>query len=167
MFKLIINNKVNVSVYMTKLSLLLWHDRLTHVSFRSLKYMAKHDLISYKIKDKRTCEICIEPNITRKTFSKVERNINLLELVHFDICELNDILSRRRNIYFITFIDDSSNVYLMKYKDLVFQMFKNYKLEVENQKGKKIQILKSDRGGEYFSMDFYFILWRKWNHTSN
>jgi transposase InsO family protein len=33
-------------------------------------------------------------------------------------------------------------------------MFKNYKLEVENQKGKKIQILKSDRGGEYFSMDF-------------
>jgi transposase InsO family protein len=42
----------------------------------------------------------------------------------------------------------------MKYKDLAFQMFKNYKLEVENQKGKKIQILKSDRGGEYFSMDF-------------
>jgi hypothetical protein len=116
--------------------------------------MTKHDLISYKIKYKRTCEICIQANMTRKTFSKIERNINLLEIVHSDICELNDILTRRENIYFRTFIDDYLNVYLMKYKDLAFQMFKNYKLEVENQKGKKIQILKSDRGGEYFSMDF-------------
>ena len=34
MFKLSINNKVNVSVYMTKLSLSLWHDCLTYVRFR-------------------------------------------------------------------------------------------------------------------------------------
>ena len=47
--------------------------------------MAKHDLISYKIKDKRTCEIYIQAKMTRKIFSKVERNINLLELVHSDI----------------------------------------------------------------------------------
>ena len=116
--------------------------------------MAKHDLISYKIKDKRTSEIYIQAKMTRKIFSKVERNINLLELVHSDICELNDILTRRGNIYFRTFIDDYLNIYLMKYKYLAFQMFKSYKLEVKNQKGKKIQILKSDRGGEYFSMNF-------------
>jgi hypothetical protein len=40
----------------------------------------------------------------------------------------------------------------MKHKDQAFQMFKNYKLEVENQKGKKIKILRSNRYGEYFSM---------------
>jgi hypothetical protein len=34
MFKLNINNKVNVSVYMTELSLSLWHDCLIHVRFR-------------------------------------------------------------------------------------------------------------------------------------
>jgi len=44
--------------------------------------------------------------MTRKAFSKVERNTNLLKLVHFYLCELNDILSRRGNVYFITFIDD-------------------------------------------------------------
>ena len=42
----------------------------------------------------------------------------------------------------------------MKHKDQVFQMFKNYKLEVENQKGKKIKNLRSDKGGEYLSMRF-------------
>jgi hypothetical protein len=52
MFKLSFNNKVNVYVYMIKLYLSLCHDFLAHVSFRSLKYMAKHDLIPYKIKDK-------------------------------------------------------------------------------------------------------------------
>jgi hypothetical protein len=46
MFKLIINNKVSVSIYMTELSLFLWHDRLTHISFRSLRYIAKYNLIS-------------------------------------------------------------------------------------------------------------------------
>jgi hypothetical protein len=97
--------------------------------------MAKHNLIFYKIKDKRTCKIWIQEKMTRKAFSKVERNTNLLELVHFDIYELNDILSRRGNVYFITFIYDYSKyvyVYLMKHKDQAFQMFKNYKLKVKN-----------------------------------
>nr|GEV65235.1 zinc finger, CCHC-type [Tanacetum cinerariifolium] len=35
-----------------------------------------------------------------------------------------------------------------------FETFKIYKAEVENQKGEKIQILRSDRGGEYFSIEF-------------
>ena len=33
-------------------------------------------------------------------------------------------------------------------------MFKRYKAEVENQKEKKIKILRSDRGGEYFPNEF-------------
>ncbi|GJT37510.1 zinc finger, CCHC-type containing protein [Tanacetum coccineum] len=35
-----------------------------------------------------------------------------------------------------------------------FETFKIYKAEVENQRSKKIQILRSDRGGEYFSTEF-------------
>jgi len=138
------------------LSLSLWHDCLSLVSFRSLKYIIKYNLISYKSEDKRTYKICIQAKMTRKTFSKVERNTNLSELVHSNICELKDILNRRRNKYYITFIDDYSKytyVYLIKHKEQVFQMFKNYKLDVENHKGKKIKFL-SDRGREYFSMEF-------------
>ncbi|GKA38548.1 zinc finger, CCHC-type containing protein [Tanacetum coccineum] len=45
-------------------------------------------------------------------------------------------------------------VYLLKSKDQAFETFKIYKAEVETQKGKMIQILRSDRGDEYFSTEF-------------
>ena len=59
--------------------------------------------------------------------------------------------------YFITFTDDFSKygyVYLMKYKSESFEMFKIFKNEVQNQLGKIIKALKSDRGGEYLSQEF-------------
>nr|GEZ85432.1 retrotransposon protein, putative, Ty1-copia subclass [Tanacetum cinerariifolium] len=87
----------------------------------------------------------------------MDRQSEMLELVHSDICELNGQLTRRGNRYFITFIDDYSRytyVYLLKSKDQAFETFKIYKAEVENQRGKKIQILRTDRGGEYFSTEF-------------
>jgi hypothetical protein len=33
--------------------------------------------------------------------------------------------------------------------------FKTYKAEVENQLKRKIKLLRSDHGGEYFSVDFF------------
>jgi transposase InsO family protein len=60
-------------------------------------------------------------------------------------------------MFFITFIDDFSRytyVYLMRNKDESFDMFKKYKTEVENQKDRRIKILRSDRGGEYFLQEF-------------
>ncbi|GJR58703.1 zinc finger, CCHC-type containing protein [Tanacetum coccineum] len=93
----------------------------------------------------------------RRPFPKVDRQSEILELVHSDICELNGQLTRGGNRYFITFIDDCfryTYVYLLKSKDQAFETFKIYKAEVKNQKGKKIQILRSDRGGEYFSTKF-------------
>ncbi|KAL0315060.1 UNVERIFIED_CONTAM: Retrovirus-related Pol polyprotein from transposon TNT 1-94 [Sesamum calycinum] len=56
--------------------------------------------------------------------------------------------------YFITFTDDHSwydYVYLMSYKPEIFVRFKEFRLEVENQTGRKIKTLRSDRGGEYLS----------------
>ena len=58
--------------------------------------------------------------MTKKPFPKVERNSQLLELVHSDICEINDMLTRGEKRYFITFIDDYSHftyVYLLRTKD--------------------------------------------------
>jgi transposase InsO family protein len=59
--------------------------------------------------------------------------------------------------YFITFTDDLSRycyVYLMKHKSETFEKFKEFQSEVENQHGKKIKTLRSDRGGEYLSHEF-------------
>ena len=43
------------------------------------------------------------------------------------------------------------DVYLMRHKSETFEKFKEFQNEVENQLGKKIKLLRSDRGGEYMS----------------
>jgi hypothetical protein len=72
-------------------------------------------------------------------------------LIHFDLCEMNGILTKGGKRYFITFIDDSTRfcyVYLLKSKDGALHYFKTYKAEVENQLERKIIWLRSNRGGE-------------------
>ena len=59
--------------------------------------------------------------------------------------------------YYITFIDDYSRytkLYILRHKDETGEMFLKYKAEVENQLGKKIKRLRTDRGGEYESNPF-------------
>ena len=49
-------------------------------------------------------------------------------------------------------------MYLMKYKSEAFEKFREYKNEVENQTGKIIKTLRSNRGGEYLSIEFTHFL---------
>ena len=79
----------------------------------------------------------------------------MLELVHSDVC--GPLSIQARGGYFITFTDDYSRfsyVYLMKRKFEAFEKFKEFKAEVENQLGKRIKAIRSDRGGEYLLGDF-------------
>ena len=158
MYKLsIINKEVFGCAYIVDSSY-LWHARLGHLNFKYLKFMSKHTMISYKHDDEKKCEICIQAKMIKKHFSKSDRNSIMLELVHSDVCELNGVLTRGGKRYFIIFIDDFSRftyLYLMRNKDESFDMFKRYKIEIENKKDRKIKILRSDRGGEYFPNDFF------------
>ncbi|KAL0378491.1 UNVERIFIED_CONTAM: Copia protein [Sesamum radiatum] len=55
--------------------------------------------------------------------------------------------------YFITFIDDFSRymcIYFLEHKAEALDAFKVFKAEVEKQCDKRIKIVRSDRGGEYF-----------------
>jgi hypothetical protein len=64
------------------------------------------------------------------------RNLAPLDLIHSDLCEMHEILTKGGKRYFITFIDDSTRfwyVYLLKSKDEALHYFKTYKVEVENQ----------------------------------
>nr|GEW94272.1 zinc finger, CCHC-type [Tanacetum cinerariifolium] len=71
------------------------------------------------------------------------------ELIHIDVCGPFKIVSRQGASYFVTFTDDFSRygyVYLLKHKHEVFETFKVFQKEVENQLGKTIKSLRSDRG---------------------
>ncbi|GJW82702.1 zinc finger, CCHC-type containing protein, partial [Tanacetum coccineum] len=74
-----------------------------------------------------------------------------------DVCGPFKIVSRQGASYFITFTDDFSRygyVYLLKHKHEVFETFKVFQKEVENQLRKTIKSLRSDHGGEYMSQEF-------------
>ncbi|GJW36015.1 retrotransposon protein, putative, ty1-copia subclass [Tanacetum coccineum] len=96
--------------------------------------------------------------MTRKPFPhRPERATDLLGIIHTDVCGPFRHVSRQGASYFITFTDDYSRygyVYLFKHKHEVFEMFKVFKNNVENQLGKTIKALRSDRGGEYISQEF-------------
>ncbi|GJX74245.1 retrotransposon protein, putative, ty1-copia subclass [Tanacetum coccineum] len=88
---------------------------------------------------------------------QVERAKDILGLIHTNVCGPFRTMSREGASYFITFTDDLSHysyVYLMKHKHEVFETFKVFHNEVENQLSKKIKAIRSDRGGEYMSRDF-------------
>ena len=96
--------------------------------------------------------------MTKKPFTKIgERAKEPLELIHSDVCGPLQVQARGAYTYFVTFTDDLSRygyVYLMRHKSETLDKFKEFKNEVENQLGKKIKALRSDRGGEYLSQEF-------------
>ncbi|KAL4278070.1 hypothetical protein GQ457_03G015140 [Hibiscus cannabinus] len=81
--------------------------------------------------------------------------------MHSDVCGPMNTQARGGYQYFITFTDDFSRygyAYLMRHKSEAFETFKEFKNEVQNQHGKSIKALLSDRGGEYLSQDFDELL---------
>ena len=98
-----------------------------------------------------SCVQCIKGKQTNKSKKGAKRSTNLLEIIHIDICCLD--MDANGPKYFITFIGDYSQymyLYLLRSKDEALGAFKVFKVEVENQCGKHIKIVRLDKGGEYY-----------------
>ena len=137
----------------------LWHCRLGHISEKRLhKLKTEGFLPSIDFESFDTCESCLKGKMTKHPFSgRNERVDELLGLVHSDVCGPMPIVTKDNSSYFVTFTDDFSRlgyVYLMKNKSDVYEKFVEYKNVVENQTGRKIKIIRSDRGGEYVGQNF-------------
>ena len=137
----------------------LWHLRLGHIAGDRISKMEKMGLLKPMGSEPYpTCEPCIQGKMTRLPFvGQSIRANDVLEIIHSDVCGPFTKVARGGFIYFITFTDDYSRygyVYLMKYKHECFEKFKEFKAEVENQLGKSIKTLRSDRGGEYLDTGF-------------
>ncbi|GJT50245.1 retrovirus-related pol polyprotein from transposon TNT 1-94 [Tanacetum coccineum] len=145
-------NKINSSAYLIESSN-VWHGRLGHVNFNLMRRLIKFNSIpNFHIDSKYICETCVEAKLTRASFKVVKRITEPLDMIHTDICDLKSLPTKGGNHYFIMFIDDYTKycyVYLLKSKDEAIDKFVLYKTKVENQLGKKIKVVRSDRGGEY------------------
>lgn len=150
----------------------LWHERLGHLNYDSMKQLKAHQLVndfplnihtesnSSKISQ---CEGCVIGKAHRATMpsAATHRANKLLEIVHTDVCGPMNVASLGSAIYFATFIDDYSRfivVKLMKSKGEVMEHFMKYRLWAENITNHRIKILRSDNGGEYCSKEFDQLL---------
>ncbi|KAL4326131.1 hypothetical protein GQ457_11G022160 [Hibiscus cannabinus] len=141
----------------------LWHCRLGHISERRISKLHKDGLLDpFVFEQLDVCESCLLGKMTKTPFSgKGERASDLLGLIHSDVCGPMNTQARGGYQYFITFTDDFSRygyIYLMRHKSEALEKFKEFKNEVQNQHGKSIKALRSDRGGEYLSQDFDELL---------
>ncbi|GJZ33182.1 retrotransposon protein, putative, ty1-copia subclass [Tanacetum coccineum] len=144
-----VNSIYNVSTKRAKHNLdstYLWHCRLAHISKKRIEKLQQEGLL--KSTDDESfdqCVSCLSGKMTRKSFPhRPERATDLLGIIHTDVCGPLRHVSRQGASYFITFTDDYSRygyVYLLKHKHEVFETFKVFKNEVENQLGKTIKAL--------------------------
>ncbi|GJT59530.1 retrotransposon protein, putative, ty1-copia subclass [Tanacetum coccineum] len=151
----------NVSNKRAKLALdssYLWHCRLGHINKKRIDKLQRDGILQPTHDESlEKCKSCISRKMASKPFPHQVERADLLGLIHTDVCGPFRIVSREGASYFITFTDDFNRygyVYLMKQKHEVFETFKVFQNEVENQLGKKIKAIRSDRGGEYLSHEF-------------
>ena len=137
----------------------LWHCRLGHINEKRISKLHKDKFLnSFDFESFEICKSCLLGKMTKDPFTgHSERVTDLLGLIHTDVCGPLSIAARGGYQYFITFTDDFSRygyVFLMRHKSESFEMFKVFQNEVQNQLGKTIKALRSDRGGEYLSQEF-------------
>ncbi|KAM0988950.1 hypothetical protein ACFX2A_013056 [Malus domestica] len=140
----------------------LWHKRFGHLNFHSLKRLEKLQMLTglpELQETKEPCEGCILGKHHMDSFEtgSAWRASQPLELIHTDVCGPMKTPTLSGNRYFLLFIDDCTRmvwVYLMRNKSEVFSIFKKFKMMVELQSGLKIKRLRSDRGGEFTSLEF-------------
>jgi len=149
----VVNGNASTSTYIVE-SVDLWHGRLGHVNYASINKLRNVRLIpNINTGNCSNGDVCVEAKFAKKPFKSITtRKTELLELVHLDLAEFKNAMSKGGRKWYIAFVDDYSKytkVYLIKSKDDAEEMFVKYKTEVENQLDRKIKRFRSDRVGEY------------------
>lgn len=140
----------------------LWHKRLGHINYGSLKHMVASNLVEGLPNLTQPDELCDTYQFgkqRRKPFPKQAkwRATQKLKLVHTDIGGPMRTPSLNESRFYLLFIDDLSRyswVYFLKQKSEAFSSFVKFRAMVENQASLSIKMLRSDNGTEYTALEF-------------
>jgi len=132
----------------------LWHCRLGHISRGRIERLVKESILpSLELSQLEQCVDCIKGKLVKNIKKGAKRSTGVLELIHIDICGPFPVTFVDGFDSFITFTDDYSRygyIYPIKEYSEALDKFKIFKAEVENQLDRKIKVVRSDRGGEYY-----------------
>ncbi|WVZ84642.1 LOW QUALITY PROTEIN: hypothetical protein U9M48_031649 [Paspalum notatum var. saurae] len=136
-----------------------WHARLGHISFDTLERMAKKEMVRGLPMNTSLCDSCLVGKQRRQPFPKKAkfRAQDLLELVHGDLCGPIRPATHGGRRYFLLLVEDHSRymwLRLLTTKDQAAEAIKEIKARTEAETGKKLHVLRTDRGGEFTSLEF-------------
>ncbi len=149
----------DIPLTMTSLSMPVpleqWHRRLTHCSPLTILEMSKRNLVDGLVvlgNDLRgKCEDCIINHHTRRPYDgKSEGNLDLLELVSFNLWGPSRVQSAGGKIYFMPIIDGGTSfiygAYLSNKSDLsTIAAFDMFQVDAESLSGHTIRRVQTDR----------------------
>ena len=132
----------------------LWHCRLGHISRGRIERLVKNEILPpLEFSDLEQCIECIKGKFVKQIKKGTKRSAGILEIIYTDIGGPFPVRSVDGCDSFITFTDDYSRfgyIYPIKERSEALDKFKIFKAEVENQHDKRIKIVRSDGGGEYY-----------------
>jgi transposase InsO family protein len=139
-----------------------WHARFGHINFDALRKMGREGLVRdlpILSQVDQICEACLAGKHRRTPFphQALRRATEPLELVHGDLCGPITPATPSGNRYFLLLVDDYSRfmwVMLLPTKDGAPAAIKNVQAAAERKSGKKLRILRTDRGGEFTANHF-------------
>ncbi|WVZ57966.1 LOW QUALITY PROTEIN: hypothetical protein U9M48_008290 [Paspalum notatum var. saurae] len=139
-----------------------WHARFGHISFDALERMAKKEMVRGLPMIEHVgelCDSCLAGKQKRQPFPKKAkfRAQDPLELVHGDLCGPIRPATHGGRRYFLLLVDDHNRymwLRLLTTKDQAAEAIKEIKARAEAETGKKLRLLRTDRGGEFTSMEF-------------
>ena len=105
------------------------------------------------------CDSCLVGKQRRLPFLKAAMypTVDALELIHGDLCGPITPATNGGRRYFLLLIDDCSRymwLQLLTSKDEAAVAIKKFKTRAEAESGKKLRVLRTDRGGEFTSVEF-------------
>lgn len=134
-----------------------WDMRLGHMNIRKMESLVKKGYIKdLDIGSLGFCEACAMGKSHKQKFPKAKHTLKeVLEYIHFDLWGSPSTVSSLSGAHsFLTFTDDFSKkvwIYFLSTKDEVYNCFAEWKLLVENQKGRKIKCLRTDNGLGFYN----------------
>jgi transposase InsO family protein len=155
----------------------LLHRRLNHLGFDSVSKMVSGSLATglgvslSAVKSAASdpvCPTCVQAKHARPAFPQsTSKSSAPLELIHMDVCGPYQEASLGGARYCCTFLDDFSKfsaVCTVAHKSDVIDEVKHVIALMENQTGRKVKVVRSDRGGEYVNNELSAFFKQKGIH---
>lgn len=158
------NSFGNIPNSQERQSIQTWHHRFGHLNYEMIKHMERRgSVIGLQLSKREPDHLCVgcqfgthqrapfPVNSVRQRFPKPG------DLIHADICGPMSVPSYGGSVYFVLFKDDATSfrfVFCISRKSEALACFKKVCLQITKDTGHTVQMLRTDRGGEFANKAF-------------